>query len=188
MEHTLEERYRAAVRAIPHPKGSPERAAERQRLSNQYEADKYRREGGAPHAIHRLQWRFAEEYYRLVGAFYNGEVEDWEYQQRRVRTLRRYAEGLQELGLASGVFDDAWVKDFARDSLELERSLLPVPDVFTGWTSEDAWLLCNPLRDFSKQFFKRVHSDFGIGRLKEHPEVYGGVAPKQRRTQEIGVE
>lgn len=179
---TLEEQYRVAVHAITHSRGSPERAAEKDRLSSQYEADKYRREDGAPHAIHRLQWKFAEEYYLLVAAFYNGEVEDREYRRRRVETLRRYAEGLQELGLAYGVFDDAWVWDFARDSLELERSLLPVPDVFTGWTPEDAWLLCNPLRDFSKQFFKRVHSDFGIGRLKEYPEVYGGVAPQQRRT------
>lgn len=179
-EHTLLERYRRDVRSITYPRGSPERAAEKVRLSNQYEADKYRREGGAPHAIHRLQWRFAEEYYQLVGAFYNGEVVDQEYQRRRIRALRRYAEGLQELGLVSGVFDDAWVRDFARDSLELERSLLPVKT--TGFTEDDGWLLCNPLRDFSKQFFKRVHSDFGIGRLKEHPEVYGGVRPQQRRT------
>ncbi len=173
-ELTLEDEYRAAVHAIPHSRGSVAYGAVKARLWDRFEADKYRRGDGAPTSVNRLQRRFAVEYYQLVESFYNGEVTDQDYRRRRVLTLRRYAQRLLDLGLVSGVFDDAWVRDFARDSLQLERQLVPVPH-HTGWTEKESTLLCNPLRDFSKQFFRRVHAQFGVGRLKEHPKVYGGV-------------
>lgn len=172
----LKDRYRSELRAIALPKGSAEREAARQELYRQYQADSFRQEGGAPHTVHWAQRMFAVEYYKLVASFYNGELlDDAAYRRQRVRVLRRYAQRLRHRGLLTGVFDDAWIDGFARDSLQLERGLLPVPRVFTGWTEEDAQLLCDPLRSFSKRFFRAVHAEFGVPRLKKDQETYGGV-------------
>ena len=170
---TLERTYRDAVRSITHPQGSEERGLEKRLLWKQYQAGLMLRDG-APGIVYRMQSKFATEYYQLVESFYLGKVDDTTYQRRRVRTLRRYAQRLHELKLLRAVFDDAWVGDFARDSLRHERKLLPVP-AEPRWTAEDAAVLCDPLREFSKRFFRAVHAEFGVGKLRERAELYGGV-------------
>lgn len=171
---TLEERYREDVRAINmlYPKGSKAREEARAARREQLEADLYERDGN-PTAIRRLQERFAVRYYNLVKSFYDGDIGNAMYLWRRVDALRAYAQRLYELGLLTEVFDDDWIHDFARLSLRRERELLPVKQ--TGFTDDDAWLLCNPLRQFSRRFFEAVHKEFGCDRLREHPKIYVGV-------------
>lgn len=177
---TLEEAYRENVRAIhvEHPKGSAAREAARRQLSERLEVDQFKRDGRNRAAIHRPQQQFAAKYLQLVTSFYGGEIDDTTYRRRRIRALRRYAERLFESGLVTAVFDDDWIRDFARDSLLFERQLLPVKT--TGLTDDDAWLLCNPLREFSRTFFRAVHQEFGIAQLQEHAQTYGGVRPRRR--------
>jgi hypothetical protein len=81
-----------------------------------------------------------------------------------------------ELGLASAVPDDAWIAPFAVDGIKLELSLLPAKR--TGFTPEDADLLCIPCRDECKKFLAAFHAQFGIGRLKAAPDVHKGIDPK----------
>lgn len=180
---TLEERYREDVHKIgrQYPKGSPARAQARKALREQFEADVFERDGENTSAIRRPQERFAVRYFELVASFYNGEIDDATYRRRRKNALRAYAERLFELGLLTAVFEDEWVRDFARDSLRFERQILPVKQ--TGFTEDDGWLLCNPLRQLSRTFFKAVHKDFGQGRLKGTPEIYVGVRPQVRSAQ-----
>jgi hypothetical protein len=178
----LADAYRAELERIPHARGTDEWAAAKLTVWRKFEEGAlvraFQREGDT-RIIRRVQVKFAQEYYTLVESFYNGEVPEEDYRLRRIRTLRRYAERLVKLGLLTGVFDAAWVRGFARDSLQHERELLPVPDVFTGWTDANSETLCIPLRDFSKRFFRALHAEFGVGRLRETPEAYGGVELKQ---------
>lgn len=176
--HTLEEAYREALKAIPFPMGHPQREAARKELREQLEAGLFERDGKDLTAIRRPQQAFAVSYFKLVASFYNGEIDDLIYRQGRIELLRAYAQRLFELGLLTMVFDDGWVRDFARDSLQWERKLLPVKA--TGFTEDDGWLLCNPLRQFSQRFFKAVHEEFGRGRLRINPEIYVGVEPQVR--------
>lgn len=173
---TLEERYRENVQTINarRPKGSAIRERERTALREKFEADIFERDG-APWIIHRLQRKLIMEGFPLVKAFYDGELRDADYQRLRLDVSRRYAERLLALGLVSAVFADGWVEDFQRECLALERSLVPVPRVFTGFTADDALLLCDPIREFTKRFLKDVHERFGVGRLKREPEIYGGI-------------
>jgi hypothetical protein len=174
LEGTLEWEYREKLKQIPYPRGSDERALAKREAWREYEAQVFQRDGSVD-VIHTMQAKFAVEYYRLLKAFYDGKLSEQEYRRRRIVTLRRYAERLLKVGLLTGVFDDAWIRDFAQASLQRERELLPVPREFTGFTDEDAALLCNPLRTYSRRFFKAVHAEFGVGRLRQTPEIYDGV-------------
>ncbi len=179
----LEDAYRAELERIPYAQGTAEHAVAKRRVWRKFEEDALARafqRDGDTRIIRRMQAKFAGEYYTLVESFYNGEVSEEDYRLRRIRTLRRYAERLVELGLLTGVFDAAWIRDFAWDSLRHERKLLPVPGVFTGWTDANSETLCIPLRDFSKRFFRALHAEFGVGRLRLVPEVYGGVELERR--------
>lgn len=172
---TAEDAYRAALRALSPELSPAELGQAKLRLQRWLQAQRFLRDGGSPRAVYRPQQQFAREYMVLLQDFYGGKVTDQEYQQLRRAAFRRYARRLERMGLVSGVFDDAWLADFARDSLRLERQLVPVPRQFTGFTEENAALLCDPLRNRFKVFLRAVHAEFGVGRLRTRPEVYGGV-------------
>ena len=193
---TPEEQYREDVLAInaAFPKGSADRERERIKRWRRFEseviepreADEFERHGENLSVIHRPQHKFAIRYFALVASFYNGEIDDATYKSRRVQLLRQYAQRLFELGLLTAVFDKAWVRDFARDSLRRERQLLPVKN--TGFTDDDAWILCNPLRKFSHRFFSAVHSEFGKKRLRNHPDIFVGVELQVREVDALPTE
>jgi hypothetical protein len=81
-----------------------------------------------------------------------------------------------ELGLASAVPDDDWIAPFAVEGIKLELSLVPAKT--TGFTPEDANLLCIPCRVECKKFLAAFHAQFGIGRLKDTPDVHDGINPE----------
>ncbi len=180
---TAEEDYRRDVAAIrrDHPAG-PERDSRKARRWERYEADLFERDGNLT-IVYRLQQLFATRYHFALKDFYNREIDEEAYKKRRVEALRKYARQLFNLGLLVGVFDNEWIFDFANNSLAVEREVIPAPEpgppITEGdpkyFTNADADPFCDPLRDFSKRFFHRLHIEFGVGRLKRHPEIYGGV-------------
>lgn len=153
---------------------SPEYAAAVLELQLAREARAFERVGKLG-AIYRSQQRFAGDYYNLVASFYSGEIDDRTYKAGRIELLRDYAKRLHEVGLLWSTFDEPWIRDWAEAALAHERELLPVPATRKQFTDEDAATLCDPLREFSKAFFERVHAELGAGRLRDMPRIFGGV-------------
>jgi hypothetical protein len=181
---TAEEDYRRDVAEIRRdsPAG-PERDSRIARRWERFEADLFERDGHLV-IVYRFQQLFAVAYLKTLKAFYLGEIDDAAFRRRRVRVLRRYAERLFDVGLIDRVWDDAWVSDFARDSLAFEREILPVPARRDTFGEAEAALLCDPLRDFSKRYFEAVHTRFGIGRIQRRPKLFGGVDSTLRDDEE----
>jgi len=178
---TLEKDYQGDVAAIceRHPAGSEERRLAKAEAWDRFDAKIFERNGRVS-VIERCQRKFAGDYLPVLQSRYQGTVDDGAYQLARIGVFRAYAQRLFELDLLTAVFDDDWIARFAEDSLAEERRVLPIPRVPRTLTEADLWLLCNPLRRFSWQFFEAVHTEFGIGRLASEPEIFDGVAEQDR--------
>jgi hypothetical protein len=77
------------------------------------------------------------------------------------------------LGLASEVPDDTWITPFSEDGIKEELRLVPAKT--TGRTDEDIIISDVPLRDKCQEVISAFHSQFGIGRLKEEPDIFMGL-------------
>jgi hypothetical protein len=178
---TLEEGYKMEVKAIcaQYPPGSKEREEAKRALWEKFQADRFLRDGSAEDLgiIYQLQGQMAADFFALIDSFYSGKVpSEKEYLAQTIAVFRQYCVRAVELGLASAVPDDDWIAPFAVDGIKLELSLLPAKT--TGFSPEDADLLCIPCRDECKRFLAAFHAQFGIGRLKATPDVHKGIDPK----------
>lgn len=170
----LEERYRRDFNVLTstYPAGSEERRRAKRELWEQFQADIFLRDGNKE-IIYGLQRQLVTSLYTIIAGFYDREVSDKEYLDQHLHVFRQYCARLVELGLARGVPEDAWIIPFSQDGIREQLRLLPAKT--TGLTDEDAELLCDPLRDKSKEVLEAFHSQFGIGRLKDEPDIYIGI-------------
>ncbi len=152
--------------------GSDERRLAKQELWDTYEAQSFI-EKGNQQTISGLQKKLAAELYAAIKDFYGGKLRSSAYRDHRVAIFRRYCTRMVELGLAKAVPSDAWIIGFSEDGIDEELKLLPAKT--TGLTDEDALMLCVPLREKSKEVLFAFHSEFGIDRLKNAPDIYEGV-------------
>lgn len=171
----LETQYREALAQLP-PPGDPQREPLKRALWDKYQGRAFLAgDSRGVRVIHRAQRKFATEYFGILAQFYGGELSDFQYQLARIAALMRYTRRLVRAELLTREVQAADMLVFLQESLQLERSLVPVPARRRGLTDQNADTLCNPLRDFSKQFFKQVHEQLGVGRLRDVAEIYGGV-------------
>ena len=175
MDMTLEilnRQYLGGIRTISRTtvKGTPERKKAKRELWLQYLADLYRLNGDKQ-IFEDLQRMVFNRYTKTQRDFYTGKIIRATYKVRRVREVSLwYVRQLVKYGLATGEFDDEWIKYFADESLKRELKL--VPPKTTGLTEQEEIDLCKLNLRLGRRFYKKVHEDFGIDTLKNNPEIY----------------
>lgn len=183
---TLEKDYQGDVAAIceRHPAGSEERRLAKAERWEQYEVAVFKRDG-KPRIVWALQGHFAKAILVQLSDLYGGKIDAAEYRRRKIDAARRYARRLFELGLMTEVFDDDWVRARVGEVIRTERELVPLKT--TGFTKEDAALLCDRSISDAKDFFRSLHVRFGLDRLKRTPEIFGGIDESLRDAEEKAV-
>ncbi len=172
---TLEERYELALReAWAGVDDATEKSEIKWALWEKFQAEVFLRDGEDPGTILKFQRQMAVDFLAAIKAFYEGRVSSEGSHARHTVIFREYCERMVKLELAISVPRDTWIKPFVDDGILMERTLLPVSRTKL-FTDEDADLLCVPLRNKSKEFILAFHSQYGIGRLKDTPDIYVGI-------------
>ena len=118
-----------------------------------------------------LQEEMLMRYANIQTAFYSGELDDTSYKRRRVTDISKwYADKLYGLGLISQEINENFIKDYATTSLRDERREVPVKT--SGLTNDEMERLCNVLCKQSVIFLEKLHTDYGIDKLRQKPDVY----------------
>ena len=177
---TLEESYELALReAWRGVDDVAEKSEIKWALWEKFQAEVFIRDGEGSGTILKFQRQMAVDFLAAIKAFYEGKVSNADSHARHTAIFREYCERMVKLELAISVPRDTWIKPFVDDGILMERTLLPV-----SWdklfTDEDADLLCIPLRNKSKEFIQAFHSQYGIGRLKNNPDIYVGIDLSER--------
>lgn len=134
--------------------------------------------------IHHYQNLLAQEYFNTVKDFYDGVITGPQKAIRHRGTLYRYGDRMFAAELLVSPLPDPWpwMQPFLSELLDTERAL--VPDHSDGFTEADSAALCIPIREYSREFFRRVHLQFGIPELQARPNIFGGVLSRLAREEE----
>jgi hypothetical protein len=176
---TLEEQYSLDIKVIlaKFPKGTEERKAAKGELSEKFQVARFLRDCTVRgfDALYKIQNQFAIDIYNVIEAFYSGKFPAKDYLVETIAVFRQHCARLMELGVLKSIPNDEWFRPFASAFIKIQLKLLSTKTSDFGFSSEEAALLCNPCREYSRDFFSAIHSQFGVDQLKDNPEIYGGV-------------
>jgi hypothetical protein len=161
--------YRKEIEIIEDPE---ERQLAKRDLWEKFLAGSFLRDGNGE-IVYKLQKKLATELFLIIKGFYGGNLSPQNYRKERLAVFQQYCSRMVELGLATATPEDAWIAQFSEEGIAAELELLPAKT--TGLTDADALALCTPLRDKSKEVLVAYHTQFGIGKLKEKPDIYIGI-------------
>ncbi len=164
--------YRAKLEALilTYPNRGADHQREKIDAYTTYESVLYEQTGDKTY-IHNLQSRMISKIGILQLLYYSKNMNRSDYERRRVTEgIIVYSKKLKDDGVFHSIPDRAWVQSYEDNALAIEASILSPRD--SGMTRVEEVDICNQLCSGAKPFFKRLHEVFGVGRIKQEPEIY----------------